>query len=328
MKRRKFLTGLGLCAALPAKLRAQGTARVATIAILYSYPRDDAEGQRFHAAFLKKMNELGWTEGRNIRFEIRWVGGDDSRVQVYTKELVSLRPDAILTHSTQLVKAFGRQTSEIPIVFGGASDPVETGLVASLARPGGNITGFSTFQYANNGKWLEMLKVVAPWLTHVAVVLNSDDPSWSGRLRGIEDAASTLGVQVTAMDLKHAAAIAPTIGEFAKAQGRGLIVLPGTFTGTHRSEIIIAAAKGGLPAMYPRSVFVRNGGLVSYNADQADQFRHAAGYIDRILKGAKPGDLPIQTPTKLDLVLNLKTAKTLGLTVPPLLLAQADEVIE
>lgn len=328
IKRRAFSAGLMTSLVFGAGAHAQALKRARTVGILYSYVRDDPEGLRFQSAFRQTLETLGWIEGRDLTFEIRWAGGDDQLILAHAKDLTRLRPDVILTHSTQLVSALGKETSDIPIVFAGASDPVESGLVTSLARPGGNITGFSTLQYAGNGKFLELLKEVAPKVSRVAVLRNPNNPSQSGRFDGVAAVAQSLQVEVIAIDLRTVADIDAAIDAFAATPGGGLIILPGAFAGTNRARIIAAAAKGRLPAIYPRDFFVRDGGLLSYNASQIDQFSQAALYVDRILKGEKAADLPVQTAAKFHLALNLRTAKSLGLEVPFAILTRADEVID
>lgn len=326
--RRTFMAGV---TALPVGMRtawAQTPRQSRTIGILYSYAEEDAEALRFHSAFRRRLETLGWTEGRNVEFVIRWTRGDPGRILALAEEIAGLKPDAILTHGTQLIAALGRETRSIPIIFAGASDPVESGLVASLARPGGNITGFSTVQFANNGKLLELLKEVAPQLSRVAVVQNSDNPSQPGRFEGIATAGRTLGVDVIPIDLKIEADIDRGIDSFATTPGGGLIILPGAFAGTHRARIIAAAARGGLPAMYPRDFYVHAGGLMSYSVNQVDLFSQAALYVSRVLNGDKPADLPVQTPTSFYLALNMKTARELALDVPVSILSRVDELIE
>jgi len=328
MRRRDLLAGLALAFPTVASLQADEAKRPRTIGVLFGYPSNDAEAQRFLAALSQRLEALGLIEGRSIRLEIRFAAGDSVRVRTAAQELAGLMPDVIVSHSTQLVKALSDATRTIPIVFAGASDPVESGLVASLAQPGGNVTGFSTMQFASNGKLLELLREIAPSLTRVAVVMNSGNPSQPGRLGGIEANGKAVGIAVSAIDLTRPDQIDGAIDSFAAMPGGGLVVLPGSFTGTHRASIIAAAARGRLPAMYPRDFFVRDGGLMSFNADQLDQFRQAADYVDRILKGENPGRMPVQTPTHFDLTINLATARQLGLTVPQNLLARASEVFD
>jgi putative ABC transport system substrate-binding protein len=330
ISRRGVNAGLltALSAGLVAQARAQTIKPPRVIAILYSHGKDDLEGRRFHSAFRESLGALGWSEGVDLKFEIRWAGGDTASVLAHAKELVGLKPDLILTHSTQLVSAFSKETREIPVVFAGASDPVESGLVTSLARPGGNITGFSTLQFASNGKLLALLKEVAQNTSRVAVLRNPSNPSHAGRFEGVAAFAQSLNVEVIAIDLNSVADIDDAIDRFAATPGGGLIVLPGGFASANRLKIIAAAARGKLPAIYPRDFYVRDGGLMSYNTSQIDQFRAAAFYVDRILKGENAGELPVQTATKFHLALNMKTAKDLGLDPPTTLLALADELVE
>jgi putative ABC transport system substrate-binding protein len=328
MRRRDFITLLGGAAATwPLAARAQAN-RLRRIGVLMPYIESDPEGQANIAAFRSALQSLGWLEGRNVRLDYRWTAGNADLVRTYAKELIAHAPDSILTASVQFVAELRRQTRTIPIVFGGASDPVEAGLVASLAHPGGNITGFTSIQYETNVKWLELLKEAAPQVSRVAVMLNSEDPSWAGRWQAIEAAAPSFNVELTKADVHDDAEIVRVLDSFSRQPNGGMIVLVSPFTILSRGTIIALAAKHQLPAVYPQRVFVASGGLISYAADQLDQYRRAATYVDRILRGEKPGDLPVQTPTKFELVINLKAAKAIDLTVPPLLLARADDVIE
>jgi putative tryptophan/tyrosine transport system substrate-binding protein len=266
--------------------------------------------------------------GRNVTFDDRWTSASNDLVRVYSKELVALAPDLILTQSVQLVSALRNETRTIPILFGGASDPVEVGLVTSLARPGGNITGFMSLAAATNIKYLELIKELDPRVTRVMVLMNSKDPSNAGRLGAIEAGGPSLKVEVSRADISTPFDIEHALGNFAAHPAGALIVLPNPATNTHYAAIIEQAAEHGLPAIYPFRYLAVAGGLVAYGADQHDQYRRAASYADRILRGEKAGDLPIQTPVKFELIINLKTAKSLGLEIPPNLLALADEVIE
>jgi putative tryptophan/tyrosine transport system substrate-binding protein len=328
MRRREFLGILGGAAAWPVVARGQQSERVRRIGVLMPSNEGDVERQAQLKAFRDALADLGWTVGRNVAFDDRWAGASSDLVRVYAKELVALAPDLILTQSVQLVSAVRGETRTIPILFGGGSDPIEVGLVASLARPGGNITGFMSIAAATNVKFLELIKEFDPRVTRVMVLMNSTDPSNAGRFHAIEAGGPSLKVEVSKADVSTPLEIENTIGNFAAQPAGALIMLPNQVTNTHHLAIIAKAAQHRLPAIYPFRYLAVAGGLVSYGADQRDQYRRAAGYADRILKGEKPDDLPIQTPTKFELVINLKTAKALGLTVPSTLLARADEVIE
>jgi putative ABC transport system substrate-binding protein len=332
MRRREFITLLtllgGAAAAWPLRTHAQQGERMRRIGVLMPSTEGDLERQAQLKTFRDALADLGWTEGRNVVFDDRWAGASSDLVRVYAKEIVALAPDLILTQSVQLVSAIRDETRTIPILFGGASDPIEVGLVASLARPGGNITGFMSIAAATNIKFLELIKEFDPRVTRVIVLMNSKDPSNAGRLRAIEAGGPSLKVEVSKADVSTPLEIEHALGKFAAQPAGALIVLPSQVTHTHHLAIIEKAAQYRLPAIYPFRYFAIAGGLVSYGADQRDQYRRAAAYADRIFKGEKPGDLPIQTPTKFELVINLKTAKALDLTVPPSLLTRADEVIE
>jgi putative tryptophan/tyrosine transport system substrate-binding protein len=328
MRRRDFLGVLGGAAAWPLVARAQQTERMRRIGVLMPYPEGSAATQPQLMAFRDALSGLGWTAGQNLSFDYRWTGGSNDLVRTYAKELVALAPDLILTASVQLVSALRDETRTIPILFGAASDPVEVGLVESLAHPGGNVTGFTAMQIGTTVKFLELLKELDPYIAGVLVVMNSKDPSNLDRTRAIEAGGRSLKVAISQTDLSIAPDIAHVIDDFASAPGGGLIVLPSTLTITKMDTIVMSAAQHRLPAIYPFRSWATAGGLVAYGSDQADQFRRAASYADRILRGENPGDLPVQAPTKYELVINLKTAKALGLEVPQSLLARADEVIE
>jgi putative tryptophan/tyrosine transport system substrate-binding protein len=324
MKRREFITLLGSVAAWPLAARAQQSPR---IGVVTPFNERDTEGRSRVSAFREALREAGWVEGRNIRIDYRWAAGDPDRIGAYTAEIVGLAPEAILANSTPVLAALRKETQTIPIVFIGVSDPVGVGFVASLARPGGNVTGFANFEPEMGGKWLQELKAVAPSVNRVAFILNRQNASWASLFRAIEAVAPTLGVGATAVDGRDAAEIERSITAFGQSNG-GLIVQPDGITSAHRQLIIDLAAKHGLPAVYPFRFFAADGGLMAYGVNAVDQFRRAASYIDRILRGAKPADLPVQAPTKFELVINLKTAKALGLKIPEAVLARADEVIE
>jgi putative tryptophan/tyrosine transport system substrate-binding protein len=329
VRRREFITLLGVAAvALPLAARAQQPERVRRIGVLINLSADDPEGQARVAAFLQGLQEAGWAVGRNSQIDIRWGMGDAERIRRNVTELVALVPDVIVANTFPLVVALQQATRTIPIVFAGLIDPVGAGLVASLARPGGNITGFSGFEYGMSVKWLELLKQIAPRITRVAVLRDSVTTVGIGQLAAIQGVAPSFGVELTPLVVRDAGEIDPGIAAFARSLNGGLIVTIGTLAQTHRDLIITRAAQHGLSAVYPFRMFVTSGGLISYGPNPADQFRRAAGYVDRILKGEKPAELPVQQPTKTELVINLKTAKALGLTVPNTLLVSADEVIE
>jgi putative ABC transport system substrate-binding protein len=289
---------------------------------------DDAEFQARNAAFLQGLGEFGWTVGRNVRVDYRWGAGDPERIRAYAVEIVGLAPEAILGNSTPVLAALRKETQTIPIVFTGVSDPVGVGFVASLARPGGNLTGFANFEPEIGGKWLQELKQMAPSVNRIAFILNRQNASWASLFRAIEDVAPTFGVTASPIDARDPTEIERAITAFGGQSNGGLIVQPDGLTSAHRHLIIELAAKLGLPAVYPFRFFVTDGGLMAYGVNPVDQFRRAASYVDRILRGAKPGDLPVQAPTKFELVINLKTAKALGLNIPESVVVRADEVIE
>jgi len=327
--RRELIAALGSAAAWPLTARAQGSERVRRIGILHAGNEGDQDWQLVVAAFVQGLAKLGWTEGANLVLDHRWGGGDRERFRRDAAELVSLHPDAIWATASLPLLLLKRATRTIPIVFTLVYDPVGSGYVASLARPEANITGFTQGEFSMGGKMLEVLREVAPQVNRVAVILNLDQPPQVALWYALEEtAAPSFGVRATALDVQGAAEIEDAIREFAHEPNGGLIVLPGPINTAHRELIIALAAQHRLPAVYPFRFFVADGGLVSYGSDRADQARQAAGYVDRILKGAKPSDLPVQQPTKYELVINLKTATALGLDVSPTLLNRADEVIE
>jgi putative tryptophan/tyrosine transport system substrate-binding protein len=288
---------------------------------------DDPEGQARNTAFVQALQQLGWTDGRNARIEYRWAVGDAERIRKQAEELVTLAPDVILASGVPVVTALLQATRSVPIVFAVVADPVGGGFVASLARPGGNATGFMMSEYSTSGKWLELLKEIAPRVTRVAVIRNPALTTSVAQFAAIQGAAGSLGLELSPIDMREAVEIERAVAAFARTPNGGLIVTS-VGSSTRRSLIIALAARHKLPAVYPFRYQVTGGGLISYGPDTADQYRRAAGYIDRILKGEKPADLPVQAPTKYELVINLKTAKALGLEVPTTLLARADEVIE
>jgi putative ABC transport system substrate-binding protein len=329
MRRRKFIALVGGAAvAWPLAARAQQAERVRRIGVFMPGMADDPEGQARNAAFLQRLGELGWIVGRNVRIDYRWGGGDLERYHVIAAELIALSPDVILALGYSIVSALQKATRSVPIVFASVTDPVGGGLVASLARPGGNTTGFVTSEFGFAGKWLELLKEVAPRVTRVAVLRDPAVASQIALFGSIQSVAPSLGVELRPIDTRDASEMERAVAAFASEPNGGLIASTGAGLMLHRELIVALAARHRLPAVYAYRSHVMSGGLMSYASDQVDHFRRAAGYVDRILKGEKPADLPVQAPIKYELVINLKTAKALGLTVPDSLLARADEVIE
>jgi putative ABC transport system substrate-binding protein len=329
VKRRAFITLLGgAAAAWPLRAGAQRREKMRRIGVLMNLAADDAEGQARLAAFLQGLQEAGWAVGRNVRVDLRWGAGDADRIRKQAAELVALAPDVVLASGIPAATPLLQVTRTVPIVFAQVVDPVGAGLVASLARPGGNATGFTFSEYGMSGKWVELLKEIAPGATRVAVLRDAASTSGIGYLGAIQSVASSFGMELTPVGVSDAGEIERGVTAFARASSGGLIVTGNTLTIVHRELIIRLAARHRLPAVYNWRLFVNDGGLISYGPDSIDPFRRAAGYIDRILKGENPADLPVQAPTKYELVINLKTAKALGLEVPPTLLARADEVIE
>jgi putative ABC transport system substrate-binding protein len=331
VKRRAFITLLGgAAAAWPLAVRAQQGERVRRVGVLMGYPEDDLEGPAFFAAFREALQKLGWAEDHNIRFDTRWATPEDAEArQRFAKELVALQPDLILSSVTPTTAALLQQTRTIPIVFATVSDPVGSGFVASLARPGGNVTGFQAMVGSLAGKWLELLKEIAPRVARVAILFNpAVAPYAESFLNPFKTAGSSFAVEAIAAPVRDVSELESVVAAQARAPNGGLIVMPDTFTDVHRAEITLLAARFGLPAVYPRRTFTELGGLLSYGIDQLDSYRRAATYVDRILKGEKPSELPVQAPVKFELVINLKTAKALGLDVPWILQQRADEVIE
>jgi putative tryptophan/tyrosine transport system substrate-binding protein len=328
MRRRDFITLLGTAVAWPVAARAQQREQMRRIGVLMNLGSDDAEGQARNAAFLQGLQELGWTVGRNVRIEYRWGAGDAELFRRHGLELVALAPDVILAGGGAVVPSLLQATRTIPIVFTLTPDPVGAGFVESLARPGGNATGFTIFEYGISGKWLELLKEIAPHVTRAAVIRDPAIAAGLGLWGAIQSVAPSLGVELRPLGVRDAGEIERVVTAFARSSNGGLIVTGSSLATVHRELITTLAARYRLPAVYPQRSFVTVGGLISYGPDSIDPYRQAAGYVDRILKGEKPADLPVQAPTKYELVINLKTAKTLGLTVPETLLARADEVIE
>jgi ABC-type uncharacterized transport system substrate-binding protein len=329
IRRREFIILLGGSAAAAWPFAARAAERVRRVGVLISGDSAvDPELQDRIAAFLQGLQQLGWTDGGNIRIDIREGAGNSDAIRKYVAELVALAPDVIFTAGSSGVAPLLQATRSVPIVFAVVPDPVGSGYVDSLARPGGNATGFLTFEYNLSGKWLELLKQVAPVVTRAAVLRDPALTSGVGQFAVIQSVAPSVGVEISAINLRDIGEIERAVTTFARAANGGLILTSSALSARHRELIIALAAQHKLPAVYPRRFYVTRGGLISYGPDWIDQYRRAAGYVDRILKGEKPGDLPVQAPTKYELVINLKAAKALGLEVPPTLLARADEVIE
>jgi putative ABC transport system substrate-binding protein len=327
MRRREFITFLGAAAAWPVAARAQRPAR--TVGVLIGWSESDPLTRSLVVAFRDALSKLGWTEGSNLRIERRWGNGDAARIRAFAKELVNLKPDAILGQTTPVISALARETRTVPIVFVQVSDPIGSGFAASLARPGGNITGFTTDNSAQGGKWVELLKEIAPDTVRVALLFNPDTvapPKFF--LPSIQAAASSLSIQTIASPVHTKDEVEAVMAAQASKPGGGVIVTPDPFSAANREHIIALAARYRVPAIYFNRSFADSGGLIIYGDVFAEQFRGAAGYVDRILKDAKPADLPVQAPTKFEMIINLKTAKALGLDVPKTLIGRADEVIE
>jgi putative ABC transport system substrate-binding protein len=331
MRRRAFIARLGAAAgsalAWPLAATAQPAERMRRIGVLSHLSENDATAQQFIGAFRQRLQELGWVDGRNAGIDIRWGAGDDALYRRYATELVARAPDVILAATTAAVLALKRTTPIVPIVFVGVVDPVGSGLVASLPRPGGNATGFVLFEYAIAAKWLELVKEIAPGVTRVVVLRDAAIAAGIGQFAAVQTVAP-VNIELRAAGLQEAGEIEQSMAGVARGSNGGLIVTAGGFSVNHPDLIVALAARYKLPAVYPFRFFVNAGGLISYGPDPVEPYRHAAGYVDRILKGEKPADLPVQAPTKYELAINLKTAKALGLTVPDTLLARADEVIE
>jgi ABC-type uncharacterized transport system substrate-binding protein len=328
MRRREFITLIGGAAAgWPLAARAQQGERVRRIGVLMHLAEDDPSGQARLAVFKQGLQQAGWVDGRNVRIDTRWAAGDADHFRRYAVELVALGPEVILAATSHAVTRLQQASRTVPIVFVGVVDPVGAGLVASMSRPGGNATGFVTFEYALAAKWLELLKEIAPGVTRAAVLRDRAIASGIGQFAAIQ-AVGRVGMELSAVDLRDAGEIERAVAEFARGSNGGLIVTGSQFGANHPDAIAALAARHKLPAVYPFRYFVSTGGLMSYGPDLLDEYRRAAAYVDRILKGEKPADLPVQAPTKYELVINLKTAKALGLDVPPTLLSRADEVIE
>jgi putative ABC transport system substrate-binding protein len=327
MRRRTFITLLGGATAWPVFARAQQPDRMRQIGVLMPLAADDPEAQARITAFQRELQQLGWTIGRNVRIDIRFVHGAD--IRKHAAELVVLAPDVILANGAAAVEPLLQATRTVPIVFALVPDPVGAGFVVSLAQPGGNATGFIMFEFSMSGKWVELLKQIAPNVTRVAVLRDSALSVGIAQFSVIQSVASSIGVEVSPVNLvRDAGEVERAVATFARASNGGLIVTTSPLTVTHRDLIVRLAAQHKLPAVYFNRLFVTDGGLISYGPDFADQFRRAAGYVDRILKGERPADMPVQAPTKYELIVNLKAANAIGLTVPASVLARADEVIE
>jgi putative ABC transport system substrate-binding protein len=326
MRRRDFIAGLG-AAAWPLAARAQQVVR--RVGVLHPLDENDPIAKTFVSVFTQALVGLGWTDGRNVRMDFRWAAGDTNRIQALAQELVGLQPDIIVTVSTQATVALQRETRTIPIVFVGGADPVASGIVARLDRPSGNITGFATFFEASlGGKWLELLSEIAPGLKRAAIMFNPDTAPVSTYMPSFETAAGSLKIVPITAPVHDDVEIETAIIALGREPGGGLVVMPDGFMTPHRAPIILAAARNQVPTVSAGSIFARDGGLLSYGVDLVDPWRRAATYVDRILHGEKPGDLPVQFPAKFEMAVNLKTAKALGLAIPPSILMRADEVIE
>jgi putative tryptophan/tyrosine transport system substrate-binding protein len=328
MRRREFITLFGGATAWPLAARAQQSERVRLVGFLEGVGADAPGAEARHTAFLQGLRQLGWMPGRNLRIEVRYGGGDEAQTRKYAAELIALAPDVIVAAGSAAPGVMLKSTHTIPIVFAIVPDPVGSGYVKSLARPGANATGFMMFEYSLCGKWLELLKEITPSVTRAAVLRDPAFAAGIGQFAVIQSMAPSVGIDVSPIDLGESAEIGPAIADFAQSSNGGIVVTASAIGATHSDLIIAAAARYKLPAVYPQRPQVAAGGLMSYGPNFDDQYRRAASYVDRILKGEKPADLPVQAPTKYELVINQKAAKAIGLAVPPSLLARADEVIE
>jgi putative ABC transport system substrate-binding protein len=327
LQRREFITLLGAAAAWPLAARAQQGERMRRIGWLMQGDENDPLPTSFVSTFSQALAELGWADGRNIRMDLRWYGSDINRIRALAQELVDLKPDIILTDATPATVALQRETRTIPIVFAGVADPVASGIVPGLNQPGGNITGFANFEASLGGKWLELLSEIAPGLKRAAIMFNPDTHS-PVHMPSLETAARSLKVELIIAPVHNDVEIETAISALGREPGGGLVAMPDLFMSVHRAPITLAAARNNVPAVSWQPAFARDGGLLSYGPDYVDTIRRAATYVDRILRGAKPSELPVQFPTKFEMVLNLKTAKALGLAVPPSILLRATEVVE
>jgi len=331
MRRRKFIAlSLGVAVSWPSAARAQAPEQMRRIGVLMSYAENDSDAQAWVTAFRESLQKLGWMEGRNIRFDIRWAWSDLEAIQRFSRELIALHPDVVLSQVTPTTAALLQQTRTIPIVFAMVADPVASGFVANLSRPGGQVTGFTTLEGSLGGKWLELLKEVAPRVTRAAVLFNPTTAATFAEsyLNSAKASAASLRVEVLAAPVHDTSELESVVAGLAREPNSGLIVIPESFMYVHRAQVTSLSARYQLPAVYPYRQFVELGGLLSYGVDRLDNFRRAAGYVDRILRGEKPADLPVQTPTNYELVVNLKAANALGLDVPWFLQQRANEVIE
>jgi putative ABC transport system substrate-binding protein len=328
MRRRDFITVIAGAATWPIAARAQAPREPKRIGVLLPFAESDTSAQARLAALREGLQKAGWVEGRNVRLEVRWASGDLEQMRLYAVELAHWAPDIIVTGSNVMTTIASRQLHDVPIVFGSASDPLESGLITSMSHPAGNITGFVLFESAMSGKWVELIKEIAPGVTRIAVLNTPATPATPGYLRVLESAASRLGLAVTSAPVRALGDIEPAIAAFARDPNGALVILSTPLLAVYREQIIGLAGRHRLPAVYPGSSFATDGGLMSYAPEVNELYRRAGSYVDRILRGEKPGDLPVEFPTRFELVINLKTAKALGLTVPLALLTRADEVIE
>jgi putative tryptophan/tyrosine transport system substrate-binding protein len=328
--RRELISALGGAAVTwPAAVRAQQPERVSRVGVLMAMAKSDQESVANVAAFRLGLQELGWREGGDLQIDIRWIAGDAKRIPTYTEELLNLAPDIVLAHGTPAVFAFKSKVTNLPIVFVQVADPIEQGIISNLSRPGGNITGFTGFEFSIAGKWLQILKEAAPRVTRVAMLFNPDTASYSpSYVRQAEAAATPLSMQVVGIPVHEPAQIEASVAAIGHEGNYGLIIIPDTFTLSNRELVVNSATQYRVPSIFPYRFYATSGGMISYGIDVTNLFYRAASYVDRVLKGASPGSLPVQQPTKYQLVVNLKTAKALGLTIPQALLATADEVIE
>jgi putative ABC transport system substrate-binding protein len=328
MRRRDFISLLGIAAAWPLAARAQQAERVRRVGVLIGYEEEDPEGQARARALRKGLTALGWVDQQNIQFIFRWAGDDVERVRTYAADLTGANPDVIVAQSTTILRRLMQATGKVPIIFVTGADPVGAGIVPNLAQPGGNVTGFLAFENATSAKWLETLLEIVPTVSRVLIIQNARNPTRRDFLPAIEALGTASNIRLVNPELEHSADIEKAVEAFARESNGGVVVLPSAFTNVHRRTLVALAALHRLPAVYPFRHFAVEGGLITYGPEPLDLWRRAASYVDRILKGEKAGDLPVQQPTKYELVINLKTAKALGLAVPPSLLARADEVIE